>query len=190
MCSPPRTLRKSYKGSIQRDIHGDFCALTEAILAHSCWLVCLVAPGQLRNWSHCDKAMSFFPGVWGTLRSRPGLCQGPRQQPGYRSGLVCVTTFQLWDPCENAYTSERTGAPWAAQLRARGNRMLSCREQGSRKIFFFFGHFRAAPSAAYGGSQARGLIGAVAARLHHSHSNTGSEPCLQPIPQFTATPDP
>jgi len=36
---------------------------------------------------------------------------------------------------------------------------------------------RAAPSA-YGGSQARGLIGAGAAGLHHSHSNEGSEPRL------------
>ena len=35
--------------------------------------------------------------------------------------------------------------------------------------------FRAAP-AAYGGSQARGPIEAVAASLQHSHSNTGSEP--------------
>ena len=34
--------------------------------------------------------------------------------------------------------------------------------------------FRAAP-AAYGGSQARGLIRAVAAGLHHSHSNARSE---------------
>ena len=31
---------------------------------------------------------------------------------------------------------------------------------------------RAAPTA-YGGSQARGQIGAVAASLHHSHSNVG-----------------
>ena len=49
--------------------------------------------------------------------------------------------------------------------------------------------FRAAPSA-YGGSQARGPIGAVAIGLHHSHSNTGSEPHLRPIPQLTATADP
>ena len=48
---------------------------------------------------------------------------------------------------------------------------------------------RAAP-VAYGGSQARGLIRAVAAGLHLSHSNTGSEPHLQPIPQLTTTPDP
>ena len=34
-----------------------------------------------------------------------------------------------------------------------------------------------APSV-YGGSQARGLIGAVAAGLRQSHSNAGSEQCL------------
>ena len=39
----------------------------------------------------------------------------------------------------------------------------------------------AAP-AAYGGSQARGLIGAVATGLRQSHSNSGSEPRLQPTP--------
>ena len=42
---------------------------------------------------------------------------------------------------------------------------------------------------AYGGSQVRGLIGAVAAGLHQSHSNTRSEPRLQPAPQLTVTPD-
>ena len=46
----------------------------------------------------------------------------------------------------------------------------------------------AAP-AAYGGSQARGRIGAVATSLRQSHSNAGSEPRLQPTPQLTATPD-
>ena len=55
-------------------------------------------------------------------------------------------------------------------------------------IFFFFGLFRAVPMA-YGGSQARGRIGAVATGLGQSHSNSGSEPRLQPTPQLTATPD-
>ena len=41
--------------------------------------------------------------------------------------------------------------------------------------FCFF--FRTTPMA-YGGSQARGQIGAAAAGLHHSHSHTISEPCL------------
>ena len=44
-------------------------------------------------------------------------------------------------------------------------------------FFFFFCLFRAA-SMVYGGSQARGQIGAVAAGLHHSHGNARSEPRL------------
>ena len=50
---------------------------------------------------------------------------------------------------------------------------------GGESFFFFFVfcHFRAIP-AAYGGSQARGLIGVVASGLHHSHSNVRSEPRL------------
>ena len=53
--------------------------------------------------------------------------------------------------------------------------------------FFFFLSFslslsllRAAPTA-YGGSQARGRIEAIAAGLHHSHSNARSEPRLRQI---------
>ena len=38
---------------------------------------------------------------------------------------------------------------------------------------FFFFFLRSAPTA-YGGSQARGWIGAIPASLHHSHSNAGS----------------
>ena len=52
-------------------------------------------------------------------------------------------------------------------------------------LFCFVCLFRAS-----GGSQARGLIGAVAAGLHHSHSNARSKPHLQPTPKLTATPDP
>ena len=54
-------------------------------------------------------------------------------------------------------------------------------------LFFVF--FRAAP-AAYGSSQARGIIRATAAGLCHSHSNSGSEPCLRSTPQLTAMPHP
>ena len=49
------------------------------------------------------------------------------------------------------------------------------------EYFFFFGLFvfsRAAPEA-YEGSQARGLIRAVATGPHQSHSNAGSEPPWQ-----------
>ena len=53
----------------------------------------------------------------------------------------------------------------------------------------FFFPLRATPEA-YGGSQASGRIRAEAASLHHSHSNVGSEPHMQPTPQLMATSDP
>ena len=59
-------------------------------------------------------------------------------------------------------------------------------------IYFFFLSFcllRATPEA-YGGSHARGLIGALAAGPHQSHSNTRSKPSLRPTPSLTAMPDP
>ena len=56
-------------------------------------------------------------------------------------------------------------------------------------FFFFFFAISWATAAAYGGSQARGLIGAVATGLRQSHSNAGSEPRLQPTPLPMATPD-
>ena len=40
---------------------------------------------------------------------------------------------------------------------------------------------------AYGGSQARGQIGAVADDLRQSHSKAGYEPHLQPTPQLKPT---
>ena len=49
--------------------------------------------------------------------------------------------------------------------------------------------FRAIPTA-YGGSQTKGRIGAIATGLQHSHSNARFEPHLWPTPQLTATPDP
>ena len=55
-------------------------------------------------------------------------------------------------------------------------------------VFCLFAFSRAA-SAACGDSQARGQIGAVATGLCHNHSNSGSEPGLQPTPQLMATPD-
>ena len=52
-------------------------------------------------------------------------------------------------------------------------------------LFFSFFFFSMATRTAYGGSQARSLIGAVAAGQCQSHSNGGSEPRLQPTQQLT-----
>ena len=54
------------------------------------------------------------------------------------------------------------------------------------ELYCYF--FRAAVTA-YGGSQARGWIGAIGAGLHHSHSNAGPKLCLRPTPQLMAMPD-
>jgi len=56
-------------------------------------------------------------------------------------------------------------------------------------FFFVFLLFLWAAPTAYGGSQARGPIGAVAPSLSQSHSNAGSKPRLLTTPQLTATPD-
>ena len=53
-------------------------------------------------------------------------------------------------------------------------------------IFFWGGN----TLEAYGSSQARGQIRAVATGLHLSHSNTRPETCLWPTPQLTAMPIP
>ena len=65
----------------------------------------------------------------------------------------------------------------------------TCKHDNCTFFFCLFAISWAAP-AAYGVSQARGLIRVVATGLCQSHSNAGSEPRLQPTPQLTATPDP
>ena len=57
-------------------------------------------------------------------------------------------------------------------------------------FFFFVFCLLGATPLAYGSSQAKGLIGAVAAGLHYSHRNTASKQHLQPTPQLTATLNP
>ena len=54
-----------------------------------------------------------------------------------------------------------------------GAHLSHASDQLIKFYFLIYCYFRAAPSA-YGGSQARGLTGAVASVLHHSHSNLGS----------------
>ena len=68
--------------------------------------------------------------------------------------------------------------------------MLAPRFKLSSLVLFFFFFFPGPHPVANGGSQARGPVGAAAAGLYHSHSNTRSEPHLPPTPQLMATSDP
>ena len=67
---------------------------------------------------------------------------------------------------------------------------LSHNWNSSLLFCFVFLPFLGPLSAAHGGFQAKGLMGAVATSLRHSHNNAESKPHLQPTPQLTATPDP
>ena len=84
--------------------------------------------------------------------------------------------YSMGQQCQHPLRAERNGESWALPYTLHFLLLLS------------FCLSRTAPSA-YGGSQAKGRIGAPAAGLHHSHSSVGSELRLPPTPQLTATPD-
>ena len=68
-------------------------------------------------------------------------------------------------------------------------------EENERKInsttfFFVFFCLFSGRSRGIWRFPGQGQIGAVATCLRQSHSNAGSNLCLQPTPQLTATPDP
>ena len=58
----------------------------------------------------------------------------------------------------------------------------------SQSVLFFF--FQGHTDGIWKFPQAKGQIVAIASSLHHSHSQAGSQLCLRPTPQLTATPDP
>ena len=115
------------------------------------------------------------------------ICHLLFSHPPPNSMLSCLqilTFLILMLPClyqSSWYNQMSVGGKWSCL----GNRTFQSNYSQcgfpflSSSFFFFFLHFRAAP-AAYGGSKARGGSRATAAGLHHSHSNLGSEPCLQP----------
>ena len=88
---------------------------------------------------------------------------------------------QLWLRSQLQLESD----PWPRNSMCHGVAKKNQRRVGS-DFFVLFCLFTAAP-AAYGSSQARGQIGAAAAGLRHSHSNTRSELHLQRTPQLMAT---
>ena len=67
--------------------------------------------------------------------------------------------------------------------------IIQLMSQHSKPRLFFFLLFRAT-YVAYWSFQARGQTGPTAAGLHHSHSNSGSEPRLWHIPQLMVTGSP
>ena len=106
------------------------------------------------------------------------------------------------------FESQKARKAWGATSRVLGAVYKGCRKKKKKKkkkeerepggttnpldveLFFFFFFVFLGPRAAYGGSQARSRIRAVAAGLCQNHSNTRSKPHLPPTPQFAETLDP
>ena len=95
------------------------------------------------------------------------------------SGSLCRSPLHLRSDAQAAFSCLSCGV-WACLWNAQW-----CHTWLGAFVFVFVLLFRASLMA-YGGSQARGWNGAVAASQHHSHSNTGSKSCLWPTPQLMA----
>ena len=115
-----------------------------------------------------------------TLRKRNASAQ-PRLLSSINHCVQQNSEWALQMQCQRTQAAHSWFPIILASLRRRG-------AQESKQAFFSFLFLllRATPMA-YGGSQARGRIGAVAASLC---SNAGSELRLRPISQLTAMPDP
>ena len=120
-----------------------------------------------------------------------------RQLPLGISPIKSCLSALLWTLSGNSHKGLSTGAGLLEEASDKNNVMESAALWAScirhvHPLSNFccccFGLFRATPMA-YGGSQTKGPMGAVAAALHHSHSNSGSEPHLPLTPQLMATPD-
>ena len=125
--------------------------------------------------------------------------------PSGDSGLSTCTSEWFW--CRSSWIKLRTrGLGSKAQIHIIGLcglatsltqfcfvfKIYSTSHRNLFFSFFFFCLFAISWAAllAYGGSQARGWVGAIAAGLCQSHSNVGSESCMQSTPQFRAVLDP
>ena len=130
-----------------------------------------------------------------TVAMRAGVEKGWQFSTGATPGAHCLCHSS--SPCHHTHGQRRAGAYTAEHWPA--TQVCVFRLLGVHRayttlpklfVFFFFFAFSRATPTAYGGSQARGLIGGVAASLHQSHGNMGSKLRLQPTPQPTAKLDP
>ena len=170
-------------------------------LTYLCW-VQIVCNKQSGSW--IDYWLHF---IYMCLQSRDSYLASPLGPAIVWFILTNVCMCMRWDQgfsfvCTNILLTtvrwfSQNRKPWKEKLFSEGTELptlslLLILKICTTLLFYFimiFLLFRAT-SVAYGYSQARGWMRAVAAGLHHSHSNTGSKPCLQPTPQLMAMPDP
>ena len=153
-------------------------------------------PGVFVSRPHLSSTSSLSPAHTSLLPSDPGpasLCVPPTPSPSVSQDVLALIG-PLIQPADSHLTlgfllslPKRWPHPCSHLLQA--SPIYPLLPLFFFFLFLFFVCFRAAP-AAYGGSQARGQVGTVAASLHQSHSNARSKSHLQPTPHLTAMLDP
>ena len=126
-------------------------------------------------WMSAEKEQSLWNSIWSFLSYSVYMwvCVREREKQRENSGIFLRKLFTVFSRLS------KISMPHAQK-----------KQQHQCQInFFFFCIFKATPVAC-GSSQGRSQSIAVATGLHHSHSNLGSEPHLQPIPWLMAMPDP
>ena len=132
------------------------------------------------------------------MEGRVNAGQGPKQQPWVSGVPAIAEELELAVPGASRHPPSARCGTWAtiqtdlAFEHLIGWKVMSLTACFTRDtlvsctiiyftLHFFFFLFRAAP-VAYRSSQARVQIRAVAANLHHRHSNVRSEPYLRTTP--------
>ena len=170
-------------------------AIINKSINNKCWRGCGEKGDFLHSWWECKLVQPLWKTVWRYLRKLN--IELPYDPAIPLLGIYPDKTFLEKDTCTCMFTAALfTIAKTWKQPKCpsidewiRMWYIYTMEYYSAIKSFLVFVISRA-PPAAYGGSQARGLIRVVAASLCQSHSNTGSKPCLQPTPQLKAMPDP
>ena len=151
----------------------------------------------LWHWRQREVAMARVALCRVSRHPGTGNCLRWSQRASRQEWLIC----SCWKGAQQSFKVRRAPSYWNPIRQSPSQVRFACISKQTiilhrsalarleNQLLFCSFFFRAAPTAC-GGSRARGRIGAVAADLHHSHSNTGSELRLRPTPQLMATPDP
>ena len=143
------------------------------------------------GWKHTEGAGEAARTPADTPLQRWSSPTRPPPSPPAHAGPCCWVLASLGCGCDQEESPDLPSPPGPASPSPSSNEGSLRFDFSYNTPFFFLAIclFRAA-ARAYGGSQARGLIGATAAGLCQSHSNARSEPRLPPTPQLTAVLDP
>ena len=129
-----------------------------------------------------SKQLTYWIIFWGNINSGIFLIDSSLRSNSQFSTIVLMKVWKNW--IGQIYNKTHANGISPMNCSFPNGQEVIIKLKSSFLFFFVFLPFSMATPAAYGGSQAKGLIGATAAGLcqSNSNSNAGSEPCLWPTP--------